>query len=79
MLERHAWFGFDISQFFLGGSQRVLLRCQILARLFDGIETSGMDLELIESSQLASGVLQMSYRPRWRELRAFANTQHRAV
>jgi dihydrofolate reductase len=34
-------------------------------QLFDGIDTSHMQLELISTRQYASGVVQVNYRPRW--------------
>jgi dihydrofolate reductase len=35
------------------------------ARLFDGIDASQMQLELIGTRRFASGVVQVSYRPKW--------------
>jgi dihydrofolate reductase len=34
-------------------------------QLFDGIDTSHMQLELISTQRYASGVVQVNYRPRW--------------
>jgi dihydrofolate reductase len=34
-------------------------------QLFDGIDTSHMQLELISTRRYASGVVQVNYRPRW--------------
>jgi dihydrofolate reductase len=34
-------------------------------QLFDGIDTSHMQLELISARRYASGVVQVNYRPRW--------------
>ena len=35
------------------------------ARIFDGFDTSRMHLELISTRRYASGVVEVSYRPRW--------------
>jgi hypothetical protein len=35
------------------------------ARIFDGFDTSRMQLELISTRRYASGVVEVSYRPRW--------------
>jgi dihydrofolate reductase len=34
-------------------------------RVFEGIDTGGMELELIGTRRFASGVVRVSYRPRW--------------
>lgn len=35
-------------------------------KLFEGVDTSRMQLELISSQRYANGVVRVSYRPRWR-------------
>ena len=35
-------------------------------KVFEGVDTSRMQLELISSQRYANGVVRVSYRPRWR-------------
>jgi tetratricopeptide (TPR) repeat protein len=56
-----------ISEKYLGPEHPNTAICVIAegARIFDGFDTSRMQLELISTRRYASGVVEVSYRPRW--------------